>query len=381
MTTIAPAPPGLEAISRLSLPQLCGQLIVVGFDGESLPEHVSSALSSALRAGVILFRRNLTSLESTWALCREIANTTPAEFPPLIALDQEGGRVSRLPAPARILPAMRLLGRLGDVELVKRAGTIVGRGLLALGFNCNFAPVLDVDSNPQNPIIGDRSFSSDARVVAQMGLAFAKGLALSGILPCGKHFPGHGDTHLDSHLALPTVERSSEQLERVELLPFKEAAQQRLPALMTAHVVYPELDATRVPATLSKPILTDLLRKAWGYDGLVFSDDLTMRAVSGDYSLEESAKRSIAAGCDIVLICHETDAMERVLEALVMEAESNPEFSARVLESAQRSLAARYRFRPRFALQLSAMQHSVFGGEAQAFFDELDARLATLSRS
>ncbi len=381
MTTLAPAPPGLDAISGMSLPQLCGQLIVVGFDGESLPAHVADALSLGLRAGAILFRRNLPSLESTWALCREIANAMPVDIPPLIALDQEGGRVSRLPEPARVLPAMRKLGQLGDVELVRRAGSIVGRGLLALGFNCNFAPVLDVDSNPLNPIIGDRSFSSDPRVVSQMGLAYAKGLALSGILPCGKHFPGHGDTQLDSHLALPTVERPREQLERIELFPFKEAASQRLPSLMTAHVVYPELDASRTPATLSKPILTDLLRKSWGYDGLVFSDDLTMQAVSADYSLEESAKRAIAAGCDIVLVCHDSEAIERVLEALVGEAEQNPQFSARVLESAQRSLSARYRFRPRAALQLSAMQHSVFGDEAQTFFDELNTKLTKASLS
>lgn len=379
MTTLAPAPPGLEAIARLSLPQLCGQLLVVGFDGDSLPNHVSGALSSGLRAGAILFRRNLPTLEASWALCREIADAAPRDFPPLIALDQEGGRVSRLPAPARVLPPMRVLGQLGDLEIVKRAASVVGRGLLALGFNCNFAPVLDIDSNPDNPIIGDRSFSSDPHLVAHLGLTFARGLATTGILPCGKHFPGHGDTHVDSHLALPTVERSREELERIELLPFKEATSQHLPALMTAHVAYPQLDPSLAPATLSRPILTDLLRKQWGYGGLIFSDDLTMKALSAKHSLEQSAVQAIMAGCDMLLICHHSEAIERVLEALVSESETNPEFSARVLESAQRSLAARYCFRQRPALQLSAMQHSVLGNEAQAFFDDLDLRLAKLT--
>ena len=376
MTTLAPAPPGLEGISRLSLPQLCGQLLVVGFEGNSLPSQLTDALSSGMRAGVILFKRNMPTLEESWALCKEVARAAPPDLPPLIALDQEGGRVSRLPLPARVLPPMRALGQLGDLEIVKRAASIVGRGLLALGFNCNFAPVLDVDSNPDNPIIGDRSFSSEPHKVAHFGMAFARGLAISGILPCGKHFPGHGDTHLDSHLALPCVERAREQLDRIELLPFREAALQSLPAIMTAHVVFPDLDPTLAPATLSRPILTDLLRKDWGYQGLVFSDDLRMLALSAEYSLEESAKRAIMAGCDIVLICHDTDKVDSVLESLVDEAEINPEFSARILESAQRSLGARYRFRPRPALQGSAMRHALLGDESQSFFDTLDKRLA-----
>jgi len=283
--------------------------------------------------------------------------------------------VTRLPPPARVLPPMRALGWLSDLDLAKRAGHVVGRGLLGLGFNCNFAPVLDVDSNPKNPIIGDRSFSSDPLLVAHLGLAFAQGLASAGILPCGKHFPGHGDTTLDSHLALPRVERSRKQLEKIELLPFKEAVSQRLESIMTAHVVYPALDSTCTPATLSRPILTDLLRQDYGYQGLVFSDDLRMKAVSAQHTIEESAKLAILAGCDIILICHDGDDIDRVLEALVIEAESSPAFSERVYESALRSLSARYRFPLRSALQISAMEHSLLGSEAQAFFDELDRRL------
>ena len=198
-------------------------------------------------------------------------------MPPIISLDQEGGRVTRLPEPARALPSMRTLGSLHDVELVQRAAAIVARGLSVVGFSCNFAPVLDVDSNPQNPIIGDRSFSSDPRLVAHMGLAFARGLAKGGILSCGKHFPGHGDTLLDSHLALPTVNRPRAQLERIELLPFREAVAQPIDALMTAHVVYPELDAEANPATLSYPILTELLRKQWGYRGDHRADRTSLR--------------------------------------------------------------------------------------------------------
>jgi len=376
MTTLAPAPAGLEAISHLSLPQLCGQLLIVGFDGASLPDGLADALSMGLRAGVILFRGNMPTLETTWALCKEVHQASPPALPALIGLDQEGGRVSRLPAPARSLPPMRALGELGDLELVKRAASIVARGLLSLGFNCNFAPVLDVDSNPRNPIIGDRSFSSDPHWVAHMGIAFARGLSSSGILPCGKHFPGHGDTALDSHLELPCVERSREQLDRMELLPFREAVAQNIESLMTAHVVYPGLDPSGNPATLSRPILTELLRQRWGYQGLVFSDDLTMKAVSAQSSLEENAKNAIMAGCDVVLICRDSEGVDGVLESLVSEAENNPAFSARVYESACRSLSARYRFPSRPAHQYSIVEHSLLGEEARTFFDELDRRLA-----
>lgn len=378
MTTLAPAPPGLEFISRMSLPQLCGQLLVVGFEETTLPGHLAAALSAGLRAGVILFRHNLPSIEATWSLCREVCNACNPDLPPLISVDQEGGRVARLPQPARALPSMRTLGLLNDVDCVRRAAGVVARGLAVMGFNCNFAPVLDVDSNPQNPVIGDRSFSSDPRLVAHLGLAFARGLSKAGIMACGKHFPGHGDTLLDSHVALPTVNRSRSHLERVELLPFREAVAQPIDALMTAHVVYPNLDASNTPATLSPIIISELLRKQWGYQGLVVSDDLGMKALSAKYSPETCAILAIRAGCDVILQCHNTGEDDRILEALVSEAESDPAFSARVWEAAQRSLIARYKYPPRPALQASALQHVLLGDEARRLFAELEERLKGL---
>jgi beta-N-acetylhexosaminidase len=379
MTTLVPAPPGLEFMSRLSLPQLCGQLLVVGFDGSALPGELATALSAGLRAGVIFFRRNLPNIEAAWSLCRAIHSASQADLVPLISLDQEGGRVTRLPHPVRALPAMRTLGMLKDVDFIQRASGVVARGLAVMGFNCNYAPVLDVDSNPKNPVIGDRSFSADPRKVAHMGLAFARGLSKNGILSCGKHFPGHGDTDLDSHLALPTVNRSRAQLETNELLPFREAVAQRIDALMTAHVVYPALDPSCTPATISPSILTDLLRNQWGYRGLVFSDDLCMKALNGTCSLDVSAKRAVRAGCDLLLICHGTAPVDDVLDALVREAEMDPAFSARVWDAAQRSLAARRRFPPRPALQLSAIEHVLLGEETRQLFAELDERLKALS--
>jgi beta-N-acetylhexosaminidase len=375
MTTLQPCPPGLELLAHLSLPQLCGQLIVVGFDGTAVPEELTVDLAACHRAGVILFKHNLPSLESTWTLCRQVLSVCDARLPPLIAVDQEGGRVTRLPHPIRSLPSMRRLAALDDVQLVERAAELVAKGLCALGFNCNFAPVLDVDSNPLNPVIGDRSFSNEPHQVAHYGLAFARGLGRGGVLACGKHFPGHGDTLCDSHLELPVVSRPLDVLERVELLPFREAVSRSIDALMTAHVVFPELDPS-FPATLSKAIITDLLRIRWGYDGLVITDDLDMGAIRQGYSLQASAVAAIRAGCDILLVGHSLQQAGLVLDALVSEAECDPIFSERVCESARRSLSARLRCPPRPATQLAAAEHVLLGASAQQLFDEVESRLS-----
>lgn len=368
------APPGSRLLGHLSLPQLCGQLLVVGFEGLTLPEDLVQDLAAGLRAGVILFRRNMPDLVTTWRTCGRITEACDRQLAPLIAIDQEGGRVSRLPEPIPSLPSMRSLASLGDAGLIERAAETVARGLLALGINCNFAPVLDVDSNPLNPIIGDRSFSQEPHEVAHLGCAFARGLNRGGVLGCGKHFPGHGDTMQDSHLELPRVERTLAELEAVELLPFREAAARGIDALMTAHVVFPALDP-ELPATLSKKIVTGLLREQWGYRGLVVSDDLEMRAIRQYHTLEASAIAAVRAGCNMILICHSTQAAGQVLDALVSEAESSPEFCDRIYESARRSLSARLRCPPRPARQLAEAEHVLLGVPSREVFEEIGTRL------
>jgi len=366
---------GSRLLSHLSLPQLCGQLIVVGFESTELPDELAADLAAGLRAGVILFRRNTPTVASTWTNCCQVQAACDPQLPPLIAVDQEGGRVSRLPEPVPTLPSMRTLGCIDDVSLIERAAETVARGLVTLGFNCNFAPVLDVDSNPLNPVIGDRSFSNEPHQVARCGLAFSRGLNRGGVLACGKHFPGHGDTLHDSHVQLPRVERSLDELERTELLPFREAAAQPIDALMTAHVVFSALDPA-APATLSRTIITELLRNQWSYQGLVISDDLEMGAIRQNYSLQLSAVEAIRAGCDLVLVCHSTQAASQVLDALVNEAECSPEFCDRVYESARRSLMARRRRPPRPAAQLNEVEDMLLGASAQQVFDEIRRRIS-----
>lgn len=335
----------LEAfVANLSPAQLAGQLLVVGFDGQSLPAELGTSLGAGERAGVILFRRNLsagqTGLPALQQLCASIARQSRSDLPPLIAIDEEGGRVTRLSPPALALPAMRQIADLGDTSLLERVGRALGDQLRCLGLTMDFAPVVDVDTNPGNPIIGDRAFSSDPERVALLAGAFLSGLRSSGLQACLKHFPGHGDTLLDSHLALPTVAHGRERLEAVELLPFRRLAA-HADSMMTAHVLYPALDADQ-PATLSEPIATQLLRRELRFDGVLFSDDLEMRAL-GEHgaSLEDSAVGAIVAGCDLLLVCSRADAQARVHAALVARLTSDVGFRDRCLGAAARGLAMR----------------------------------------
>jgi beta-N-acetylhexosaminidase len=332
--------------SDLPLESVCGQLVVGGFDGPTLPEDVAEALRAGTRGGAILFKRNLPSLEAAHALCRAINDAAPPELPPFISVDQEGGRVARLGDPVLKLPAMRELGKIGDPALVRRAASALGRELGAIGFNLAFSPVLDVDTNPKNPIIGDRSFGSDPDLVGRLGRAFIEGLQEAGVMACAKHFPGHGDTSRDSHLELPVVEHDKARLDTVELPPFRIASLRGVSALMTAHVVYSELDPG-IPATLSRRICTQLLRSEIGFRGVLFSDDLEMRALSDD--VEQNAVAAVRAGCDALLVCSSREAQERVYRALLERAQADETFRRRCVEAANRGLAARRRHPPRAA--------------------------------
>ncbi len=323
--------------------QLAGALLVVGFDGTELPRTLMSALHEGRRAGVIFFRRNLPDLDTTGRLAHAVRRMIPDGEPaPLVAIDQEGGRVTRLPAPARALPAMRVLARAGGPALAERAACAVALDLRRLGINLDFAPVLDVDSNPANPVIGDRAFSAEPALVAAHGLAFARGLNAGGVLACGKHFPGHGDTDTDSHLALPILRHDRARLDAMELAPFREAARAAIDSLMSAHVVVTAIDPD-VPATLSKRVCEDLLRRDLGYGGVLFSDDLEMKAVADARDVADNAVMAISAGCDALLVCKSEELADRAHAALVREIEASAAFRARCVEAASRVAALRWR--------------------------------------
>jgi beta-N-acetylhexosaminidase len=321
------------------LERLSGSVIVAGIAGTSLPTWAERTLADDALGGIILFKRNLGPLEAVASLTRAIHAASPRV--PLVAIDQEGGRVARLGAPIVKLPPARRFGERDDPALTERAGALLGAQLLALGVNLDFAPVLDVDTNPANPIIGDRSYGRTPDAVIRHARAFAKGLASAGVLACGKHFPGHGDTDLDSHLALPRVAHDRARLDAVELAPFRALAND-LPTIMTAHVVFDAIDRT-LPATLCRAVIEGVLRHDLGYEGLIVSDDLEMRAVRDRWGVAEGAVRAIDAGCDVLLVCEHEEEVRRAIDALAAEARADAAFRARLEVAATRVRAVRDR--------------------------------------
>jgi beta-N-acetylhexosaminidase len=327
------------AVSELSLVELCGQLIVGGFSGEVLPEGYRAALSERRRGGAVLFSRNIANPVQVADL-NEAMIDAGGEFPPLIAVDQEGGRVARLKAPFLDVPPMRTFGEHDDLSLTMQVAEQMGRELAAHGFNMDFAPVMDVDSNPDNPIIGDRSFGRDPRTVMTHGVAFMRGLQEANVLACAKHFPGHGDTELDSHLDLPTVDQPLGRLQAIEIPPFRAASGAGIASFMSAHVVYPAFEP-EIPATFSRAICTALLRQEIAFDGVLFSDDLEMGAISKNHGIEHAAREAIWAGCDVLLICSDEVLQDRAHAALIEGCEKDEAFLARCREAAERSLKIR----------------------------------------
>jgi beta-N-acetylhexosaminidase len=326
-----------------------GQLLWVGFAGPSVSPALRGKLDRGEVGAAIVFKRNLhvtavagggelCDLDALVALNHELHLRAPDGTPALIAVDQEGGPVQRVRAPATRWPAMAAHDRLAppeDVAVAELVGRALGDELCALGFDIDFAPVLDVHTNPANPIIGERAFGTSADAAARRALAFARGLSAAGVLACGKHFPGHGDTSTDSHLELPRIDHGWDRLDRVELLPFRLAADAGLPMIMTAHVVFAALDPTR-PATLSEQVVTGLLRERFGYRGVIVSDDLDMRAIAGGMGADVAAVAAVRAGCDVLLLCQSEDNQAAAEAALIREAERDAGFRHQVGEAAHR---------------------------------------------
>lgn len=332
--------PGLVHWADLvsDLRQACARLLVVGFPRREVDPDLGGLVDAGV-LGAILFARNVGTAAETAALVRALKSRAGRAF--AVSLDQEGGRVARLRgAPFTALPPMRAVGQRGDPELARRVGRLLAFELRATGFDWDFAPVLDVDSNPANPVIGDRSFGPDPAEVARLGVALAEGLERGGIASCGKHFPGHGDTLQDSHLTLPVLEHALQRLESVELVPFAAYARAGLASLMTAHVRFPALGED-VAATMSRASITGLLRERLGFHGVVVSDDLEMKAIADPAA---AAVEAVRAGVDVLLVCHHAAVQHRVLEALVAAARKGHLSEERLREAHARIDALIQRF-------------------------------------
>src|SRR5712692_2347062 len=252
-----------------------GQLLIAGFNGQQIPAELRSLAREFGLGGVVLFARNVSDPEQVAELAFDASRIVP-DMPPWVSVDQEGGRVARLKAPFTEWPPMATLGRSGDVRLAERFARALAIELKTVGITLDYAPVLDIHTNPKNPVIGDRALAEKAEEVARLGAAIIRTLQGEGIAACGKHFPGHGDTSTDSHLELPLVEHPPDRLRRVEFLPFTAAIQAGVATIMTAHVFVPSLDEKR-PASLSRRIVYDILRDELKYEGVILSDDLEMK--------------------------------------------------------------------------------------------------------
>lgn len=288
------------------------QLLTVGFFDQFLSDPLKKLLDAGV-SGVVLFARNIDTPEQVAELNYSIKRY--AGRPIYIGLDQEGGLVQRLRQGFTRVPPMRAVGSVADVELARRLGRLLGRELRAVGVDVNYAPILDVDTNPKNPIIGNRSFSRDAELVGALGVAVGQGLEDAGVASCGKHFPGHGDTEQDSHQELPRLSHSLERLEQVELVPFRKWVEAKLASVMTAHVIFEPIDPD-FPATMSRRVLHGILREQMGYDGLIITDDIEMKAIADHYGYDEAALKGIEAGVDNFLCCHTAEVAHQIIETV-----------------------------------------------------------------
>ena len=347
--------PIAEAVAAMSTEQKVSQLLVAGIEGTQLGQDAVQAVQDYQVGGVILFGRNV---ESAWQLA-ELTNGLKdlnGDYTPLfLCVDQEGGRVDRMPPEVERTPSAWSVGQTLDTEGVGAAyGALLAEECAAFGFNMDFAPSLDIWSNPDNTVIGDRAFGNDWEWTAFFGMSAVESMEeQGGVIPVVKHFPGHGDTSVDSHVALPVVDKSLEELWQSELVPFNMVLNQEdyfgaqagpsAPAVMVAHILLSQVDPD-YPSSLSHRVVTGLLREEMGFDGVVCTDDLTMGAVSNTYGMGEAAVLAVEAGCDLLLVCHGADNLTAARDALLEAADSGRLSPERLDESVKRILSLKVEY-------------------------------------
>jgi len=300
----------------MSLKQKIGQLITLGIPSPRFSQEDINLIKTIEPGGVIYFSRNIKKPAQIRELSQALQNLSST--PLFICTDQEGGSVLRIIDGVTVFPGNMALGATKSTAMSYQAGKITGEELYRLGINMNLAPCLDVNNNPKNPVIGLRSFGEDPKLVADLGSAFALGLQDANVISTGKHFPGHGDTEIDSHHLLPVVGHDKNHLDEVELLPFKDAIQKGIGAIMTAHIAFPAIEEnTKIPATLSKKVLTGLLRDELGFKGLIMTDCMEMKAIKDSFGTIEGAVLAIEAGADMILVSHTPSLQLQVFNALL----------------------------------------------------------------
>jgi beta-N-acetylhexosaminidase len=366
-------------VSPQPLRRRIGQLLIGSFQGTDVPAEFRSFAREFDLGGVTLFRRlgNIESPEQVAALAFDVQRLG-IESPAWVGIDQEGGRVARLRSPFTEWPPMAVLGRSEDSRLAARFARALAAELSAVGISLDYAPVLDILTNPKNPVIGDRALGERPEQVARLGRVIIEELQRGGIAACGKHFPGHGDTATDSHLELPIVEHAPDRLRAIEFVPFKAAIEANVAFIMTAHVLVTAIDDAR-PATLSPKVVQEILRNELGFRGAIVSDDLEMKAIADRHSAAEAAVGAIAAGCDAVLMCGQGTSADlqrqvQALEGLIHAVEQQRLPLTRVEDALARNRKAKERFHREWRPPPAGQLRSVIGCDAhRAVADEMSA--------
>jgi len=334
-----------QQIGSMTIEEKIGQMVIVGVDGYTIDNNTKTMIEKHHIGGIILFGRNVQNAEQLLNLVNSLKIANSKNYIPLfISVDEEGGRVSRMPDELIELPSNKVIGQINSEDLSYKIGSLLAEKIKAFGFNMNFAPVLDVNSNPQNPVIGDRSFGSDKNVVSRLGIKTMAGLQANYVIPVVKHFPGHGYTSVDSHIGLPFIGHDMTRLANLELVPFKKAIDNQADAVMIAHILLNKIDAEN-PASLSKTIITDILREQLSFKGVVITDDMTMGAIAENYNITDAAVLSVNAGSDIILVCHGYDNATAVIEALKKAVEDGAVKKERINESVYRILKLKDKYK------------------------------------
>lgn len=321
------------------LKTLVGQLFMVGFDGLSVPAAFKSAVAEYKLGGTIYFKRNAQSPAQLAELSNELQYSCRSKSDPFmfVAIDHEGGKVNRLSSPFTKFPGNENLGEINSPKMGFQFGVILAKELKAVGINVNFAPVVDVNTNPDNPVMKGRMFSSDPEVCGKLGSAVCRGIQKMGVAAVAKHFPGHGDTQVDSHFDLPQINKSISELEKIEMVPFKRLVRSRVEGVMTAHILNAAIDS-EYPATLSEKTIQPLLRQGMRYSKLIFSDDMEMKAIADNYGAEEAAVLAIKAGCDVLIYRGDNGVPVGAIEAVIKAVENKKITRSQIEASVDRIL-------------------------------------------
>ncbi|MPM37152.1 Beta-hexosaminidase [bioreactor metagenome] len=327
----------------MDLEEKIGQMIFAGVSGTTMDTGAEKLINQLHVGGIVFYKNNFENPTQTVELVNRIKAENSSNIPLFLGVDQEGGRVTRLPGALTNFPPNQKIGEVNNPEFSYKIGRLLGFELREFGLNLDFAPVLDINNNPNNPVIGDRSFGNNLEIVSKLGIETMKGIQSQKVIPTIKHFPGHGDTSVDSHLELPIVNKTLKELMELELIPFKRAMDEGAEVVMVAHMLIPELDKNN-PASMSKMIMTDVLRSQLGFTGVIITDDMTMGAIVEHFDIGKAAVESVKAGSDIILVGHGYDNVDKIQGSLKDAIEKGEISQQRINESVERIIKLKRKY-------------------------------------